>query len=274
MSQFPSGNIISVSEDKSIIIYNNNFNILQIIENAHNDFISYIDIKNENNFVTSSYDYSIKTWIKKNNTFQINKIILNAHDSWIRKIIYNSKGDLISCSWDGKIKIWEMNNNILKNKTLNHLNQVNSILLIEDKNILISSGIGTKFFDLNTYQLIISFDDTFCRWNNAIEILDNDKIIVQGYYSNNLKIISISQKKIVGEIRNDNICFVIKLIENKKLFLIADLDKNIKVYRNDNYTLEQFIQNAHYDKINGIIQLKNNLIISFSNDNQIKIWSF
>ena len=83
----------------------------------------------------------------------------------------------------------------MENKTINHLNKLNSILLIEDKNILISSGNGTKFFDLNNYQLIISFNDTFCRWNNAIERLDNDTIIVQGYNSNNLKIISISQKK-------------------------------------------------------------------------------
>ena len=274
MSQFPSGNIISVYEDKSIIIYNNNFTIFQIIENAHDDFISYVDIKNDNNFVTSSYDNTIKTWIKKNNIFEINQIIPNAHDSWIRKIIYNSKGDLISCSLDGKIKIWKMDNNTLNNKTINHLNKLNSILLIEDKNILISSGNGTKFFDLNNYQLIISFNDTFCRWNNAIERLDNDTIIVQGYNSNNLKIISISQKKIIKEIIFNNICSVIKSIKNKGLFLIGDWDSNINVYRNDNYTLEQIIKKAHFDKINGIIQLKNDLIVSFSSDNKIKIWSF
>jgi WD40 repeat protein len=35
ISIFPSGNFISVSYDKSIIIYDSNFNIIQIIENAH-----------------------------------------------------------------------------------------------------------------------------------------------------------------------------------------------------------------------------------------------
>ena len=41
VSTFPSGNIISTSDDKSIIIYDIFFNILQYIQNAHDDFINY-----------------------------------------------------------------------------------------------------------------------------------------------------------------------------------------------------------------------------------------
>ena len=39
---FPSGNIISVSYDMSIKIYDNNLNIIQIINNAHNNGISQV----------------------------------------------------------------------------------------------------------------------------------------------------------------------------------------------------------------------------------------
>ena len=39
MRVFPSGNIISVSKDKSIHIYDKNLNILQDIQNAHEDLI-------------------------------------------------------------------------------------------------------------------------------------------------------------------------------------------------------------------------------------------
>ena len=49
---FPSGNIISVSFDKSIKIYDNKFNIIQNIVNAHDDYIIDVSIKDENNFVT------------------------------------------------------------------------------------------------------------------------------------------------------------------------------------------------------------------------------
>ena len=88
VSTFPSGNIISTSADKSIIIYDILFNILQNIPNAHDSYITYVEIKDENNFITCSADKSIKSWIKNNNEFKINKIIKNAHDKEINKVIY------------------------------------------------------------------------------------------------------------------------------------------------------------------------------------------
>ena len=45
VSTFPSGNIISASADKSIIIYDIHFTILQNIQNAHDDSIGYVEIK-------------------------------------------------------------------------------------------------------------------------------------------------------------------------------------------------------------------------------------
>ena len=79
-------------------------NILQNIPNAHDDGIRYVEIKDENNFITCYYDKSIKSWIKNNNEFKINKIIENAHDGSIRKVIYCSNNNLISCSWDKRLK--------------------------------------------------------------------------------------------------------------------------------------------------------------------------
>ena len=73
VSTFPSGNIISTSADKSIIIYDILFNILQNIPNAHDDSINYVEIKDENNFITCSSDKSIKSWNKNNNEFKITK---------------------------------------------------------------------------------------------------------------------------------------------------------------------------------------------------------
>ena len=75
VSTFPSGNIISTSDDKSIIIYDILFNILQKIQNAHDDYILYVEIKDENNFITCSSDKNIKSWNKNNNEFKINKIL-------------------------------------------------------------------------------------------------------------------------------------------------------------------------------------------------------
>ena len=91
VSTFPSGNIISTSDDQSIIIYDIFFNILQYIQNAHDSYINYVEVKDENNFITCSFDKSIILWNKNNNEFKINKIIKNAHNDSIMKVIYCSK---------------------------------------------------------------------------------------------------------------------------------------------------------------------------------------
>ena len=64
ISIFPSGNII-IGNYKRLTLYDNDFNnIIQINNSAHDNWITYVDIYDENNFVTCSYDNNIKSWIK------------------------------------------------------------------------------------------------------------------------------------------------------------------------------------------------------------------
>ena len=274
MSIFPSGNIISVSDDKSIKIYDTNYNILQHIQNAHNSWIIYVTIKDENNFVTCSNDGSIKTWIKIDNKFKINKNIENAHNNWINKVIYYLNDNLISCSHDKTVKFWKDNKNNYKLiKTLNHSKYVWSILLLEDKKRLISSGEdGTQFWNLNNFELIKYIKELDCRLWNALSRIDEDRIIIGGYKS--LKIFSLSQKIILKEIKILFDCYGITIIKEKGIFFMGGKSKNIIIYRNDNYECIEIIKDAHYDNICGFIELKNDLIASFSNDKTIKLWTF
>jgi len=289
LSTFPSGNIISVSNDQSIIIYDINLNILQNIQNAHNDWINYVEVIDENNFITCSEDEKIKLWIKKGNKFIFNKIINNAHERGIYKVIYCSNGNIISCSYDNTIKIWKKYyNNYINIKTLTHsdstsflsiYNFPDSILLLEDKNILISSGPdGTKFWNLNkdetNYNNIKCYQyikEVKCYWNKGLCRLDEDRIIIGGDKS--LKIISILNKVIIKEINIPFTCYGIILIEDKGIFLIGGKSKDIRIYRNDNYECIQIIQNAHDGYINGFVELKDGSIISYSYDMKIKKWN-
>ncbi len=162
-----------------------------------------VEVKDENNFITCSWDRYIKLWIKMENMFIINKIIQNAHDNRIHKVIYCSNGNLISCSIDEKIKIWKENNN--KNyeniKILTDSNCISSLLLLEDKNILISSGWdGTKLWSLNineinNIKLIRYFEETYCEWHSQLCRINEDIIIITGKHVKKLKLISISKKK-------------------------------------------------------------------------------
>jgi len=273
VSKFPFGNIISVSNDKSIKIYDMNYNIIQHIQNAHTRSINYVDIKDENNFVTCSNDKSIKTWIKKENKFILNKSIINAHNDEIYKVIYYSNEKLISYSYDGIIKIWEENiNNYQLITSLKHSNFIYSILLIQDKNLLISSDSnGTKLWNINNFELIKYFEEAKCDELNGLDRIDKERIIIIG--NETLIIISLLEKKIIKEIKTNFSYYGISSIEEKGLFLGGRYN-DILVFRNDNYKCIQIIKNAHEDYIKGFIHLNNDFIISYSDDGKIKIWSF
>ena len=273
---FPSGNIVSVSDDKSILIFDTNYSIIQEIKNAHDGWIYYVKVKNETNFITCSYDKSIKFWIKEQNNkfFKLNEKINNAHNEWILKVLYHPNGNLISCSNDKTIKIWEeKNNNTHECVTIiKFQNQINSILLLENKNILIGCEIKEiLFFNSNNYNLLFKLKDAGCwKWNAMCQIDDN-RIIVGGI-NVLMKVISINEKKIIKTIDNMFICYGICVIENRGIFLTGGWSFKINIFRNDNYECIQSIDNAHYTWIRGIIELNNNIIASYSDDGIINCW--
>ena len=274
MASFPSGNLLSVSGDKSIKIYDINLNLIQHIKEAHNGCIQNVCIKDENNFATCSADKSIITWIKKDKYVK-NIKIENTHKEIINSIIYCPNGNLISCSWDKTIKIWKDNKiNFELIKTLSHSNWVYSILLVENKKILISSGSdGTKFWNYENYQLIKEITEVQCSGKNALKLFDDNHIII-GSKDGFVKIISISDQKIITNIEVKISCYTICVIPEKQIILLGGDDRNIKIYSCDSYECIQEIKEAHNDSILCLIELKNETIASSSEDNKIKIWSF
>ena len=296
LSFFPCGNIISVSWDKSIKIWDIEMNLIQKIENAHDKNINYIYVINNESFITCSNDLSIKIWMKntESNKYDIYHIIENAHINNINKIIISSKGNLISCSWDKTTKIWELikekdnlkkgKNNVLTNNnekklkkyqniiTLTHLDFIYSILLIEDKNILLCSGFeGTNLWDLKTYESIKYLENAECYWNNALDRIDNDRIIIGGR-DGLLKVISLNEKKVIKEINNFIICMGICVIFEKNVFLTCGWNKYIKIYNSINYNCINSINTQHKHCIIGINRVKDNFIYSYSEN--IQIWKF
>ena len=163
-------------------------------------------------------------------------------------------------------------------KILKHSDKITSLLLLEDNNILISSGYdGTKLWkynEINNINLIKEFKETYCGWNQGLCRLNDDIIIVSDKETNSLKLISISKKEIIKTIHNTFQCYGISLIEDKGIFLVGGMSNDIRIYRNDNYECIQIIKNAHDDEISGFIELKDSSIASYSCDKRIKIWSF
>ena len=166
-------------------------------------------------------------------------------------------------------------------KTFNHSNEVRAILLLEDKNILISSGYGTKIWDLNNENTPLkTISNIYTNWNTGLERIDEDKIIVCNY-DKSIIILSIFKLEIIKEITINYYCESIKLIKNKGLLLVGaiNLDSyydyiNIYVYRSDNYELIQTIEEAHIRYVSGFLEINSHLIYSYSYDKNIKQWIF
>ena len=266
---FPSKNIITVSGDQDIKIWekkNKNIELIQIIKNAHNDEIIYVSIKDENNFCTCSKDKSIKTYIKRNNSFLNNFFIKNAHKDWINKVIFCKNGNIISCSDDHTVKIWEKNpykNTYQIKLILINYNIMSSILILEDKNYFLTLGFeGTKIYNLNNFNLIDNIKDAKCYNINAVCRINKERIIL-GSIDENIIIISLIKKKIIFKFNNKIICCGICFLENKNIFLISE-PTYIKGYSSDNY---QLIFN-YEDKENftnfGLVFYSDNIFISFS----------
>jgi WD40 repeat protein len=186
------------------------------------------------------------------------------------------KGNLYSCSDDFTIKIWEENKITYKYQSITSIvnnYSIASIYLIYDKNIMITSGEnGTIFFNLHNNNYITSIKEAKCDWWNSINRLNEDQIIIGGY-DNFIRIISISQKKIISTIDNIYRCHGIYLIKEKGIFLTEE-NKTIKIYRCDNFKLISNCNYAHEDWIYGFMGLKDGTIASYSRDGVIKIWQF
>ncbi len=273
MANFPSGNLITVSGDSKIKIYNNFLNLIQEIDNAHKKSIQNVSIKDENNFVTCSVDLIIKTWIKRNK-YELNIIIDKAHKQNITNVIYVFN-NLVSCSFDNTIKIWELKNNeYISIKTLTHSNWVSSILFSKEKQILISAGSdGLKFWNYENYNLICDFKEIKCIGKNNLKKIDDDKIIV-ARKDEIINMISIKDKKIIKEIKINITCYCICVIPKINILLFGGEGKDIFIYNLEKFNYINVVKNAHNDDILCISELKYGNIISSSEDNTLKIWSF
>ena len=102
------------------------------------------------------------------------------------------------------MKIWELTTikyQLLR--TLTYSKYIHSLLLLEDKNILVSGGYkGTilwKIYEKGmNIKFIYCFEEAFGGCWNGLNRIDDDRIIVGGEIS--LKVISIKEIKIIKSI--------------------------------------------------------------------------
>jgi len=294
LKSFPSGNIVATF-DKYIIIYDIDFKEIQKIENAHEDLIHYVDIKDENNFVTCSDDLNIKTWIKTNGKYQLNKIIKKAHSNFMNNVKYYKDKQLISCGYDGSVKIWGEKEDgyeimtIWKTKYfgikveewddeyMSDANKIKRFYLIKDKNRLIFfKGDAIYILNLKTFKYIKAYYGIGYLTISYMKRISKNLFAI-GYAwgwdnTGRIVVLSLFEDRIIKDMKTPFRCYGMLALQDKKLLIIGG-ENDIMIVKTTNFECIRTIKLAHLKAISYIKLLKNGLIASFSRDHILKIWS-
>ncbi len=267
------------------------------VEVFENTFFYGLSVINENNFCTFTQN-SIQMWeydkieSKSNKNKKFKSKIINIEKmlekfsnkkAKIVEIIYTKNNNLIVFLYSGEILLLEKNEEDFKIVFyLIHKSTLTGGIILEDKNILVSTGDsseGTKFWDLKNcdselikqdFNIIIQIKEAKCSYQNAICKLDEDRIIIGGgKKKNNIKIISISSKDIIHLIDFKDICHSISVLK-KKYILIGG--GNIMIFNINNYDMIQSIK--YEETINDFLELNDDLVLSYDIYGKITLWSY
>ncbi len=271
LSIFPSGKIAFVLTNNNVLISNEEFVVLQKIKEPKDYKIRHLEIKDENNFMTCG-NKKIILWRKNSSMFIINKIINNAHEAIIYKVLFNDNDTIISCSIDGIIKIWKLSEKEYESiKYIDTKDKIFSILMLYDKQILISCGKnGTKFWNLMNLEKIMNFEELIPKKKNVLYRLSDDKVIIPSEKSLGFKIISISERKVINEIKKGGYYSDVIKFEEKGIFIFKN-QKLIEIYDNNNYSFIQEIC-TNNKKIHGFANLNNGQFLVYGHKKSIQIW--
>ena len=273
MKKFPSGKLISISFN-TIKIWDNQLQLIYTINIKKNIYISDISIENENSFVIclennliQIYNYKDKEWICVEE--------FNGRKNEIKNKIIFSKitSNIYTSNYTGIIEIYEKKIFNLKYQEVSILKHdyfLNAMLLIEDKNILISSGeTCTIFWNIEIMKLIYEFTNVKCYSKNAIERLNNDTVVIGDYYK--LFFLSLSKLQILKIIETNDKCIGISKINylNHNYLVISCYNQEIILFKN--YEIIQNIQNAQNNIIYGLLQINDITLATYSMWT-IKLW--
>ena len=154
---------------------------------------------------------------------------------------------------------------------INIKGSIDSSLLLNDFNILITSGGGgTILWNINNFELINNIY-IFCCGQKILKRLNKEKIIIGADLDSKIKIVDIISRKEIKVIDNGFKCNGICVLSNRNLFMVGGTSHNIKLYNSGNYEYIGNFSDSNNGHILGLILFINDLILSYSN--VIALWT-
>ena len=279
--QLQDGRLASGGNDGSIIIYNKQTFTPELKIKEHKDTIhDIIQLKNGNLLSCSGNEKTMKEYkLNENNTYQVLSTVNAGYDKddCPYQILELENNEIGLVDFNHLIFYLNMNNNLVENFKIkyddNQIGQFREMLPVKPGELVIAGGKDKiQFFEIYTRKLkeIININRNI-RWapSNLLCMINERCLCVGGH--NKITIIDVYNKKIISEVKESGVhrCLC-KLNDN---ILLTGKDNDITQWRinGNNLTFINKKAKAHQDCVRQIIRF-NNLIISCSHDNSIKIW--
>ncbi len=271
------GRIASSSNDQSILIYNKEMDNVELTINLESNVLNIM--QSNDGYIFASLD-SGSISIFKLNTLNSSQLIesVEEHKKLVSKIIQIKDGRFISCSYDKTIKIWNfLNEKLTLNKSLDEDNEISSIMEYKE-NEIISTPYGEGsiiFWNVNESKIIEQINKTKsnkqikCNWDwNIIEKINENTVIVGGKHF----IYLIKNYKLVIDIDMNSYCYCLCYLSYGNILTGHD-NGTIKEWEFRNNELKCIGEKKVHDKLISVIyEIKNNFLLSGSQDKKINIY--
>ena len=224
---FPNGNFIAYSGSKKTggklyVFEGKKKKNVYKIAGEHKHAISYLEIINNNDFITCSFDKKIILW-NINGIKPTAKETLEGHSGKIFKVIYiNPK--IYSCGENGEIFVWEKKGQKYicskKLKALEGKGIIYNLLQLNQNQFISSDSIGNLIcWSIQKLEQEFKMKVDKSKWNHAISKINDTKILFGG--QDYIQLINLKEQKIEKSIKVKSNIFSIDLL-NDEYFICGD----------------------------------------------------
>lgn len=262
-------------------IYNEKFKIVKNIQIK--DYLNFIKIIDNNNFICLKN----KKQLINVNIKNVKKELIFDFMKEIGKILYYKNKCITLEEYNNEIKIWEFlkDRKLQLNAKIKLKDIINIFLIPKIKNIVISGNKVdiTYFFNLKT----LKFENKITYRLKDLYRLNHNLFIFTNFYYNkyyqyeegdSLDIYNLYEKKITKSIKIDFLINSILTIPKRRIFLASAYFINDIYVFDYHFNQIQSLIKIHNEKIVGMKLYekseKNDLVLSYSEDGQIKFFIF
>lgn len=295
-------NDYSILSTKKITI--ENIKAKRTIEEHTKSCISLLLLKNKR-IASCSYDGTIRIF-KLSDTYK-NERVIRRKSSDISSICELDDGSIVSCSLDGSIafdnftikeahqyrirkvltlpnnrivtfsedvKIWKSNQPYSERPLKVIYRKYNAILYIKKYDIFLACNkTDLTFWSMSSYQIITVIKEVTCNAENAIYQIDNELVVIGALKK--ITIVNINKGTIEKVFQNNELdqirCFM--MMKDDKTIACGCNQGKICFYNMENQS-HLIVKTEHSGGISDLLKIDDNVFLTASFDNSIKIWNY